>query len=159
MHRNLRKALTTAVVALTFGPGLAFLSVVHGSVGDGEAPHGGVVETTKHHKMEVVFAKDVMKLYAYDAKNTPLDVSRLAATVTFYYPDSPKPWFVRPLRAAAAQPGQGPASLDLNMDLSRVPTKGAKVTFEITGLPDPEEPTTSVTVPFVLSNAGVLTFR
>ena len=34
------------------------------------------------------------------------------------------------------------------MNLSKVPAKGAKVVFQVSGLPDPGEPTATFTVPF-----------
>jgi hypothetical protein len=151
------KSLAALGVALVVGPGLGGLSRAHEGHDHGAASHGGTVAKTKHYQFEVVFAKDGLKVYPYEQENKPLDASRLAGTSTFYHPNTPKPWFARPLRATSTSPGQAPASLNLGMDLSRVPAKGAKVAFEITGLPDPAEPTATFTVPFALSQAGDIT--
>ncbi|MBX6312049.1 MAG: hypothetical protein IRY99_03885 [Isosphaeraceae bacterium] len=151
------KSLAALGVALVIGPGLGGLSQAHEGHDHGAASHGGTVAKTKHYQFEVVFAKDGLKVYPYGQENKPLDGSRLAGTSTFYHPNTPKPWFSRPLRAASTSPGLAPASLDLSMDLSKVPARGAKVAFEITGLPDPAEPTATFTVPFALSQAGEIT--
>ena len=81
----------------------------------------------------------------------PLDAAKMSGTVTFYHPNSPKPWFDRPL--AAVSPGRPAASLDCAIDLSKAPTSGAKATFEVRGLPDPAEPAASFGVPFTLTQA------
>ena len=43
------------------------------------------------------------------------------------------------------------------MNLSKVPAKGAKVVFQVSGLPDPGEPTATFTVPFTLGDDGSIT--
>ena len=123
----------------------------------GGASHGGVEAMTKRHHFEAVFAKGGVRLYVHGADHKSVDVSHLSASATFYHPSSSKPWFTRKLRPAATASGLPPASLDLTMNLSRVPTKGAKVSLEVSGLPDPGEPTVSFTVPFTLADDGSIT--
>jgi hypothetical protein len=71
-------------------------------------------------------------------------------TATFFHPNSPAPWFMRPLHRSPAQPGQASESLDLVTDLSTVPTSGASVALAVGGLPDPMEAMAKFTVPFAL---------
>lgn len=47
--------------------------------------------------------------------------------------------------------------IDLKLDLSKVPAAGAKVAFRVEGLPDPEEPTATFTVPFTLAASNDIT--
>jgi len=82
----------------------------------------------------------------------------LAASATFYHPNTPeKPWFSRDLKAVPASPGKPAESLDLAMNLSKVPARGAKVAFRVGGLPDPSEPTAEFTVPFAFAQPAGFT--
>lgn len=109
---------------------------------------GGLLAKAQHSQFEVFFYTTGLRVFPQDAAGEPLDAAKLTGTATFYHPNSPKPWFVRPLRAPTATPGQAAASLDLVIGLGKVPPTGAKVMFEIAGLPDPAEPTVTFTVPF-----------
>jgi hypothetical protein len=140
-----------AVLAL----GLATVGVLQAQDGRGTAPHGGTLETTKHYQFEVVFAAGGFGVYPYGMDGKPLDATKLSGKATFYHPNSPQPWFDRPLSPAAATPGQAPASLDCRINLNTVPTQGAKAAFEINGLPDPAEPASVFTVPVALRPAPV----
>ncbi|RUL87046.1 hypothetical protein [Tautonia sociabilis] len=84
-----------------------------------------------------------------------MDLSRVAASATFYHPNLPdKPWFSRPLRAAPSHPGHPAEALELAIDLSKVPAEGAKVAFRLEGLADSAEPTATFTVPFAFAKAA-----
>ena len=139
----------------TIGPALALGLVVAASADEGHehgSPlHGGKVAMTKEYHFEAVFAKDGLKLYPRTHADKPIDASRLTGTATFYQPNSPKPWFEQMLTASPSNPGQAVTSLGATVDLSKVPAKGAKVTFLVTGLPDPAEPTAKFTTPFALA--------
>jgi hypothetical protein len=117
---------------------------------DPAGPHGGTLAKAGSQPFEVVFARTGLKLYPLTRDQKPTDASRLSATATFYHPNSPNPWFQRPLLRAAVAPGQTPTSLDLALDLSTIPAMGAKVAFEVGGLPDAAAPSASFTVPFAL---------
>ena len=104
---------------------------------------GGLVTKTGHYRFEVFFYRTGMRVFPERSGGTPLAVSGLAGTATFYHPNSPKPWFSRPLRAAPSA-----SSLDLVIGLGDAPTAGVKVTIAVGGLPEPSEPTASFTVPF-----------
>jgi len=108
---------------------------------------GGLLERSRHSQFEVFFYTTGLRVFPQDAAGVPLDAAKLTGTATFYHPNSPKPWFSRPLGGTRAAPGQS-ASLDLVIGLSTVPPTGAKVTFEVAGLPDSAEPTVTFTVPF-----------
>lgn len=117
-----------------------------------QSARGGLVAKSERHRFEIFFYPTGVRVFAQDAAGISLDASKLAATATFYHPNSPRPWFARPLRGVPAA-GVRPSSLDLAIGLSTVPPTGAKVTFEIAGLPDPAEPTASFTVPFAFVKA------
>ncbi|MHB8879183.1 MAG: hypothetical protein ACYC8T_36245 [Myxococcaceae bacterium] len=117
---------------------------------------GGKVAMTEAYHFEVVFAKDGMKVFPRTHDDEVLDVKGLDGTATFYHPNSPRPWFQQKLTPKAAGAGLPATYLGSSVNLSKVPTKGAKVTFKITGLPDAAEPLATFTVPFALAASGEL---
>jgi hypothetical protein len=112
---------------------------------------------TRRHQFEVVIRKDGVNLYPMGQHGAPVDASRLTGTVTFTLPGASKPFNYR-LRTAAPAAGRTPDSLGLVVDLTKVPTTGSKVTFQIAGLPDAAEPAATFTVPFTLAEAVAITF-
>ena len=102
----------------------------------------GLVSKTGHYRFETYFYRTGMRVFAERPEGTPLAVSGLAGTATFYHPNSPKPWFSRPL-----SPETSASSLDLVIGWGDVPAAGVKVKVEIAGLPEPSEPTVTFTVP------------
>jgi hypothetical protein len=155
MNRIVRVSLMTFGVAMAFG--LVSLSRAHDGHEHGAPLHGGKVTMTKEYHFEVVFAKDGLQVYPRTHEDKPLDASRLTGTATFYHPNSPEPWFERRLTPSAASPGQVVTSIGLKLDLSKVPTAGAKVAFRVEGLPEAEEPTATFTVPFALAASDEIT--
>jgi hypothetical protein len=153
MHEASRKSIAALGIALAFGLGSASPSRAHDGHDHGAGPRGGALEMTKHYHFEVVFTAAGFKVFPYGMDGKPLDTTKLSGKATFYHPNTPKPWFDRPLSAAATSPGRSPVSLDCTIDLSKVPTNGTKVTFEVSSLPDPVEPSASFTVPFALTQA------
>lgn len=149
MHGAWRKAADGIVLVLGFG-GVSWADDSHNR---GASQHGGTVEKTTHYQFEIVFTAVGIKVYPSGMEGKSLDISKLTGKATFYHPTSPKAWFDRPLGSVPASPGQAPASLACTIDLSKVPAQGAKVTFEINGLPDPAEPAASFTVSFTLTQA------
>lgn len=150
--RAASKVVTWAVgvftLANTWGP-----SPMGSAMADEESrltksARGRAVATIGAYRFEVFFYATGLRVFPQDAQGAPLDAAKLTGTATFYHPNSPEPWFARPLRPAAAGPGLASESLDLAIDLSTVPPSGAKVTFEVAGLPDPARPTARFTVPF-----------
>lgn len=139
--------------ALVLATGLALADDGHEH---GAALHGGKVLMTKEYHFEVVFAKDGLKVYPRSHEDKPVDASRLTGTATFYHPSSPKPWFERKLALTAASPGEAASSIGTSVDLSKVPTTGAKVAFKVEGLPEPAEPTATFSVPFEVAASGEL---
>lgn len=159
MTRAARKFLITLGVALFFGLSSDDRSAIYAAAGLDAGPHGGTLAETKNHQFEVVFSNDGLKVYPFATDGKPLDAAKLSATATFYHPNSPKPWFDRPLQPAPASRGQASAALEAGIGLSKVPTTGTKVVFEIAGLSDPAEPTASFTVAFTLAQALPPTLR
>jgi hypothetical protein len=105
-----------------------------------KSQRGGLLAKTARYQFEVFFYPTGVRVFSEDASGAAVDSSRLTATATFYHPNSPKAWFSRPLHSSAG-------SLDLAIGLSNAPATGAKVTFEVTGLPDSSESTATFTVP------------
>jgi hypothetical protein len=150
------KAVGGLLSLLAFG--LVCVAKAHEGHDHGTAAHGGVVAKTQRHQFEVVFRKDGLAVYPSEPDGKPVAAARLSGTAMFYHPSSPQPWFARPLRGAAAGSGAMAAPLVLDMDLAQVPTAGAKVTFQVAGLPDPAETSATFTVPFTLGGTAGVTF-
>lgn len=148
-----RKFFRSLAASAVIGVSLVGLVAAQEGHEHGGAGYGGVPAETKRHHFEVVFSKTGVKVYPHAPEQSPVDASRLTGTATFYHPTSPQPWFTRPLRVG---PGQ-PATLELAVDLSKVPATGAKVTFQVSGLADPAEPTAQFTVPFTPGGSGEVT--
>jgi hypothetical protein len=133
---------------------LGGLVAAHEGHDHGGASHGGVEAKTKKHHFESVFTKGGVRLYVHGADHKPVDASHLSATATFYHPSSQAPWFTRNLKPASRQASE---ALVLVLDLSKVPTEGAKVAFRVAGLADSGEQTATFTVPFRLADSGTIT--
>ena len=114
--------------------------------GAGEEPppvktaRGGLLAKAGHQQFEVYFYPTGVRVFPQDHAGAAADASQLAGNATFYHPNSPKPWFSRPLRGT-------PQSLDLAIGLTNAPQSGVKVAFEITGLSGTAEPKANFTVP------------
>jgi hypothetical protein len=158
MRKTWWKSLTILGGALALGLGFVGPSEAQEGHHHAEATHGGAQTQTKRYHFETSFSKSGLKLTGHGLDHNAIDVSGLSATATFYHPNTSKPWFTRKLYPAPASQGQAPTSLELVMDLSKVPATGSKVTFQVSGLPDPGEPTATFTVPFTLKDAGSITF-
>ena len=113
-----------------------------------KSARGGALATVGAYQFEVFFYATGLRVFPWDSVGASIDASKLTGTATFYHPNSPQPWFERKLAPSLASPGQVSESLDLAMNLSTVPPTGARVGFEIAGLPKPGEPTARFTVPF-----------
>ena len=112
---------------------------------------GGVVAKAGNYQFEVFFYPTGVRVFPVSAAGAPVDVARLTATATFFHPNSPNPWFSRPLRPRAVVPTE--SSLDLVIGLSNAPAAGARVTFEVSGLPDTAGPSAAFTVPLEFASA------
>lgn len=104
---------------------------------------GGLLATTPQHQFEVFFYPTGVRVFPQTRAGQPVDASQATGTATFYHPNSPSPWFARPLRGTAGQA----SSLELALGLGNAPASGAKVTFEVSGLADASEPKATFTVP------------
>ena len=105
-----------------------------------KSTRGGLLATTTHHQFEVFFYPTGVRVFPKDHAGAALDAAKLSATATFYHPNSPQPWFERPLRGTAE-------SLDLAIGLANAPRTGAKASFQVVGLPGGDESVASFTVP------------
>jgi hypothetical protein len=140
--------LAAAALAGTWGLGGVGRAGAQEQAKVSKTAQGGLVATTPHRQFEVFFYPTGVRVFPRTAAGQPVDVSRASATATFYHPNSPRPWFSRPLAAGAAAPGQAPSSLEHAIGLANVPASGVRVTFEVTGLPGPSGSTATFTVPF-----------
>lgn len=104
-----------------------------------KSARGGLLARVEHHQFEVFFFPTGVRVFAQDHSGATLDATKLGATATFYHPNSPQPWFARPLRGTSE-------SLDLAIGLGNAPRSGAKVTFQVSALPGGESVAT-FTVP------------
>jgi hypothetical protein len=111
------------------------------------SPRGGHLVKTARHQFEVFFYPTGLRVLAQGTAEAPVVVSKLSGTATFTIPGAPDP-FVYSLKGTAPVEGREPTSLDLRLDLSRVPASGAKVSFQLEGLGDPAEPRATFGVPF-----------
>jgi len=68
----------------------------------------GVLARASQHEFEVFFYPTGIRLFIHDEAGRPAVTNQLGATVTFYHPNSPAPWFTRSLHG-------GDGSLDLNI--------------------------------------------
>jgi hypothetical protein len=109
---------------------------------------GGLIAKSGQHRFEVFFFPTGVRVYPQGPAGESVDVSRMAATATFYHPNTPRPWFSRPIGAETAAAGRAPTSLEHAVGLTNVPPRGVKVTFEVTGLSGPAGSTAEFTVPF-----------
>jgi hypothetical protein len=143
---HMRRASVLVALAGTFAPVEAL-----GGSEPARSARGGLVAKTGHYRFEVYFYRTGMRVFPRRGVGTPLAVTGLAGAATFYHPNSPKPWFSRPLRAAPSA-----SSLDLAIGLGDAPSAGVKVAVEIAGLPKPSEPTAAFTVPleFIAGSAA-----
>jgi hypothetical protein len=139
-----RTPRSSALVAL----GLAALLITGLRVpsGAGEEPQvlksarGGFLAKAGDHQFEVFFYPTGVRVFPQDHAGAAVDASQITGNATFYHPNSPKPWFSRPLRGT-------PQSLDLAIGLTNAPQAGVKVAFEITGLSAAVESRAGFTVP------------
>jgi hypothetical protein len=145
MRPTPRNVLLASVVVLAGAWGFVRISAVGAqeALQSAKSARGGLLAKTTRHQFEVFFFPTGVRVLAETAAGQPVDVSRATGTATFYHPNSPQPWFSRTLRGT----GQTPASLELPIGLGNAPATGGKVTFELSGLPDPSEPTASFTIP------------
>jgi hypothetical protein len=136
------------------------LSPIGSVLADGESrptksARGGTVATIGAYQFEVFFYTTGLRVFPRDSAGAPIDASKLTGTATFYHPNSPEPWFGHPLHASASGSGQASESLDLAIGLSTVPPSGAKVAFEVAGLPNPAMRKAQFALPFAFVEAAV----
>ena len=104
---------------------------------------GGLLATTTQHQFKAYFYSTGVRLFPLTNAGQPVDISKVAASATFFHPNSTTPWFSRPLRSSQDQVG----SLVLSIGLGNAPATGGKVRFEVTGLADASEPEATFTAP------------
>lgn len=150
-------SLTILESALAFGFGLAGLSEAQEGHDHAAATRGGAQAQTNRYHFDATFSTNGLKITVHSLDHKSVDVSGLSAKATFYHRSTTKPWFTRELRPSAAGQDRVPTSLELVMNLGKVPAKGARVAFQVSGLPDPGEPTATFTVPFTLGDDGSIT--
>jgi hypothetical protein len=143
MHPTSRSVLLASVALLAATWGLVRI----GSVGAQEelkaarSARGGLLAKTTRHQFEVFFYPTGVRVLVETASGQRVDASRASGAATFYHPNSPQPWFSRPLHGTAQ------TGLELAIGLGNAPAAGGKVTIEVSGLTDPAESSASFAVP------------
>src|SRR3954468_5188655 len=142
MRPTPRYVLLASVVVLAGAWGFVRIRAVGAQevLQSAKSARGGLLAKTARHQFEVFFPTGAPVL-AETVAGQPVDASRASGTATFYHPNSPQPWFSRPLSGTA----QG--GLEFPIGLGNAPATGGKVTFEISGLAAPAESSASFTVP------------
>jgi hypothetical protein len=156
MRKTCWNTMATMVGVLALWVGVVGPAHAQEDLDHAGATHSGDQRQAKRCHFEATFLKSGLKLTVHGPDHKAIDVSGLDATATFYHPSSENAWFTRKLRPAPAGQGQVSTSLGLVMNLSQVPTKGARVAFQVSGLPDPGEPTATFTVPFTLADDAAI---
>jgi hypothetical protein len=106
-----------------------------GGAREGPAPtksaRGGFLVQAGSHQFEVFFYPTGVRVFPRDKSGAMVDAAKLSGTATFYHPNSPSPWFSKPLKPTAAAADRPAESLDLSIGLTTAPVPGTKVAFEI----------------------------
>jgi hypothetical protein len=132
--------LAGVVLASTWGASRIGLALAQEETNPAKSARGGLLAKSDRHQFEVFFYPTGVRVFPQDKAGAAVDASHLAGTATFYHPNSPQPWFSRPLRGT-------PQSLDLAIGLTNAPSAGVKVAFEITGPSGSGDPKARFTVP------------
>jgi hypothetical protein len=120
------------------GPGHGTVESQAGHSHAASSIHGGQVVMTKRHHVEVAFRAGALQVYLYDGHQKPLSMKGVTgrAKVTRRGGKSS-------LVPLTYLPASGPGEMDLldgPFAFTGVAKGGAKVTVELTGLPDKAEP-------------------
>jgi len=141
MHTSAKVAL---LASFTLASSAILLSIGYAAAEERvtitKSERGGIVAATDRHRFEVFFYPTGIRVFTRDQAGQPISTAKLLGSATFYHPNSPKPWFSRPLRA-------GTESLDLSIGLGSVPPSGVRVAFEVSGLPGVDKGSVTFTVP------------
>jgi hypothetical protein len=143
-------------VVTALGIGLAGAAGAGDGSNSTKSARGGLLATTDRYQFEVFCYPTGLRLFPSSKDGTALDTALLSGTASFHHPNSPNVWFSRPLRPVVGR-GATSGSLDLAVGLENAPATGARVTFEISGLPDPSESTATFTVPLEFVSAPAST--
>lgn len=142
MRPALKRIALAGVVALAsaWAPGRVGEADAQEGATPAKSARGGLLAKSERHQFEVIFYPTGVRVFTRTSSGAAVDSSKLAATATFFHPNSPKPWFSRPLVATGE-------SLELAIGLSNAPQSGAKVMFVVSGLEGSEGSGSSFTVP------------
>lgn len=141
-------AMAVAWVPVALGPGTS--RAQQPRQGAVRTPRGGSLSRTGRHQFEVFCYETGVRVFVSDRAGKAVPASGMGGSVTFYHPNSPDPWFTRPLEPAAGATGRPAESLDLAMDLTSVPRTGVTLAIEVRGMPDSEEAVARFTLPFAI---------
>lgn len=141
--RTTEMLLAGLTLASTWGLGGLLTAAAQEQAKVAKTARGGLLAATPQHQFEVFFYPTGVRVFPQTKAGHPVDTSQATGTATFYHPNSPSPWFVRPLQSVRGQPG----SLDLAIGLGNAPATGAKVAFEVVIPANTNEPRTTFIVP------------
>lgn len=152
MLKPMVNVLLAAVTAAGGSAAPAFVAQDQETPAAAKSARGGLLVKSKHYQFEVFYFRTGVRVFVLGVDGTPLDATVLTGTATFYHPNSPQPWFTRPLKPAAGSPSP---SLDVVVGLAAAPASGAKVAFEVTGLPNSEESKANFSTPLTFVDVQV----
>jgi len=110
-----------------------------------KSERGGLLAKSAHGQVEVFIFRTGLRVFPKTESGAAVGLAGLTGTATFYHPNSPAAWFVRPIEATSG------SSLDLAIGLDAAPATGGKVVVEIAGLPGSEGASSEFTVPLTFT--------
>jgi len=109
--------------------------------------HGGDVTMTQRHHFEVVFREASVRVYAYSQSQEPIAAKGLSGTAKLVKKGSDKPTEAT-LNVATDSAEAARDFLEAPLDLKGIEPGAAKLTVDISGLSDAQEPKVSFTATF-----------
>lgn len=112
------------------------------------APHGGQVTAASRHDFEVVYMPQEVRIYIYSPSREQLSAQGVRGEVVMQVNGYAQP-FRYPVQTVTDSAGLSYLSVAVNV--SRVRDGDMQVTFQLTGLPLPDEPRARFTQTFALT--------
>jgi hypothetical protein len=109
--------------------------------------HGGDVTMTQRHHFEVVFRDASIRVYSYGPAQEPIEPKGLSGTAKLLKKGADKPSeSTLTVATDPAEPARG--FLEAPVDLKGLEAGSAKITFDVSGFADGQEPKVSFTTTF-----------
>lgn len=115
------------------------------------APHGGQLTVAGSFRFEVVYRTQETRVYLYDADQRPISTRGVLGQAAMKVRSHDKVYRHPLSHVAFKDRAQSHDYLTLAADVSRIKAGDMSVTFELTDLPNPQQPQVTFTQTFVLS--------